>query len=116
MEDALPTTSTTSTLLAPEEVYAPNPNAALADKSDLTPSAKRSLRQKSRSNRKRNAEKADKLSGGGAAKEKENARRKLVGNRGVTVIGKDGKKQKSVVKGKQQKSEAVAQNGVRLKL
>lgn len=116
MEDALPTTSTTSTLLAPEEVYSTDKNNI--DKSDMTPAGKRALRQKRRQARKRNAEKVDKLSGA-AAREKEKARQKLVGNRGVTVIGKDGKKQKPV-KGKSaekgNRPDSSSQNAVKLKL
>ena len=116
MEDALPTTSTTSTLLAPEEVYAQDAYAANQDKSDMTPAQKRALHQKGRQQRKKNADKVDKLSGANSnAAAKEKARKDLIGTRGVSVIGKDGRKQKDV-KGKGSKNADSAQNGVRFKL
>ncbi|TKA56404.1 hypothetical protein B0A53_01974 [Rhodotorula sp. CCFEE 5036] len=102
VESALPTTHSTSTLLAPEEVYsaktdAARPNGALAiDAADLTPAQKKAQRQKSRQERKARAEKAERILAArdrkkGVRGEKDAAERKLVGVKGVTVIGKGGK-------------------------
>lgn len=102
VESALPTTHATSTLLAPEEVYsaktdAARPNGALAiDAADLTPAQKKAQRQKSRQERKARAEKAERILAArdrkkGVRGEKDAAERKLVGVKGVTVIGKGGK-------------------------
>ncbi|GAA5991347.1 hypothetical protein JCM10908_003268 [Rhodotorula pacifica] len=99
VESALPTTHSTSTLLAPEEVYSATSSAhsALAiDAADLTPAQKKAQRQKNRQERKARAEKAERILAArekkkGVRGEKEAAERKLVGVKGVTVIGKGGK-------------------------
>ncbi|KWU42620.1 hypothetical protein RHOSPDRAFT_20914 [Rhodotorula sp. JG-1b] len=103
VESALPTTHSTSTLLAPEEVYSaktdaarPNGGALAIDAADLTPAQKKAQRQKSRQERKARAEKAERILAArdrkkGVRGEKDAAERKLVGVKGVTVIGKGGK-------------------------
>ncbi|GAA5999900.1 uncharacterized protein JCM10292_003528 [Rhodotorula paludigena] len=101
VESALPTASSTSALLAPEEVYAASgPTSALAvDAADLTPAQKKALRQKGRQERKWRAERAERILASqerkkGARGEKEAAERKLIGTKGVTVLGKGGKEKK----------------------
>ncbi|GAA6041534.1 hypothetical protein JCM8097_004248 [Rhodosporidiobolus ruineniae] len=97
VESALPTTNSTSTLLAPEEVYsASGSTSALAvDKADLTPAQKKAQRQKAREQRKSQHEKADRILAAkqrrkGVKGEKERAEQILLGTKGVTVIGKNG--------------------------
>ncbi|GAA5981130.1 hypothetical protein JCM11641_003122 [Rhodosporidiobolus odoratus] len=97
VESALPTTNSTSMLLAPEEVYSAtgSTSALVTDKADLTPAQKKAQRQKAREQRKGRHEKADRILQAqqrrkGVKGEKENAEQKLIGLRGVTVIGKNG--------------------------
>lgn len=97
VESALPTTNSTSALLAPEEVYAASgSSSALAiDKADLTPAQKKAQRQKAREQRKSQHEKADRILEAkqrrkGVKGEKEKAEQILLGTKGVTVIGKSG--------------------------
>ncbi|GAA5845129.1 hypothetical protein JCM11251_008004 [Rhodosporidiobolus azoricus] len=97
VESALPTTNSTSALLAPEEVYAASgSSSALAvDKADLTPAQKKAQRQKAREQRKSQHEKADRILEAkqrrkGVKGEKERAEQILLGTKGVTVIGKNG--------------------------
>ncbi|BGP44298.1 U3 snoRNP protein [Rhodotorula kratochvilovae] len=109
VESALPTTHSTTTLLAPEEVYAlpTGADSALAtDKADLTPAQKKALRQKTRVGRKAVAERAERILKSqekrkGVRGEKEAAERALIGTRGVTVLGKGGVEKKD--KGKKRK-------------
>ena len=102
LESALPTSQSTTTLLAPEEVYtASGPYSALAvDKADLTPQQKKALRQKQRQGRKQVVERAERVLASqerrkGVRGEKEAAERQLIGARGVTVLGKGGKEKKA---------------------
>lgn len=88
MENTLPTTSSTSTLLAPEEVFTVDPTNE--DRSDFTPSMKKQARQKRRKARASIAKATEKFAKG-AKGEKERANKILVGTKGVTVIGKNGK-------------------------
>ncbi|PWN34876.1 Mpp10-domain-containing protein [Meira miltonrushii] len=118
MEESLPTTMSNGTQLAPEEVYAAGAhNEALEGaSSELTPEEKRrrhrQLRDEKRSKNERIAEHKKTVeinreafgqnrggrfagkSGGGkqngkkASEEKEEALRKLMGNKGVSVVGK----------------------------
>ncbi|GAA5912122.1 hypothetical protein JCM6882_003059 [Rhodosporidiobolus microsporus] len=97
VESALPTTNSTSALLAPEEVYAATgSSSALAiDKADLTPAQKKAQRQKAREQRKGQHEKAERILEAkqrrkGVKGEKERAEQVLLGTKGVTVIGKSG--------------------------
>lgn len=111
MESALPTTASVSTLLAPEEVFVPDPTNE--DRSDFTPSMKKTARQKRRKARAAMAKSAEKFSKGQKG-EKERATKELVGTKGVTVIGKGGK----VEGGKKRKrgDEDDGRSGVSLKL
>lgn len=103
MESALPTSLSTSTLLAPEEVYAPATGDARA-KGELTPGEKRAARGKERKKRRKQRDAlssaVDKFGANGAVggrgaprnvKEAKNqALKGLVKNgKGVTVVGKD---------------------------
>ena len=59
LESALPTAKATSTILAPEEVFAPNA-ADMRSKSELTPAEKQALRAKERKKRKKQRDMLDK--------------------------------------------------------
>lgn len=96
LESALPTSMTTSTLLAPEEVFAPSAGELRA-RSELTPTEKRSLRTKQRKARKKARDSMDKSvskfspkdSGKSIKAQKKDALKSVVkSGKGVTVIGK----------------------------
>ncbi|KAG8740904.1 hypothetical protein FRC10_003563 [Ceratobasidium sp. 414] len=102
LESALPTSLSTTTLLAPEEVYAPSPGDSRA-RGELTPGEKRAARSKERKKRRKQrdvlAEAVDKFGNKGSSsrgqpknvKEAKNqALNSLVkSGKGVTVVGKD---------------------------
>ncbi|KIS69084.1 uncharacterized protein UMAG_03062 [Mycosarcoma maydis] len=102
IESALPATSSSSTMLAPEEVYERSRHSTAMDgaKSEMTPEEKQRLHNKLRQEKRQRNEKiqdtrrALEQSGLVRAKkvnekeEKQQALKKLVGNRGVSVIGK----------------------------
>ncbi|KAL8279145.1 hypothetical protein RQP46_008401 [Phenoliferia psychrophenolica] len=111
LESALPATTTTSTLLAPEEVFVPDPTNE--DRSDFTPSQKKQARQKRRKARASIAKAAEKFSAG-AKGDKERATKELVGTKGVTVLGKGGKVE--VGKKRKRDGEDDGRSGVSLKL
>lgn len=130
MESALPTTQSTGTMLAPEEVYAASSHApAMAGaKSEMTPAEKRrqhnQLRQakRKRNERMRRAEDAIAVSRGAPRKEgdkaeKDKALKSLLGNKGVSVVGKDSKRQgvKEAVTGKKDKGKSSS-SGAQYKL
>ena len=103
MESALPTTKAATTMLAPEEVFAPQ-DAQLKARSELTPTEKRSLRNKQRKASKKTRSTLDqrvntlsKAKGiGGVKKQKEAALKSVVkSGKGVTVIGKKSKEKTS---------------------
>jgi U3 small nucleolar RNA-associated protein MPP10 len=96
LESALPTTKSASTLLAPEEVYAPSPSDLRA-RSELTPAEKRALHGKERKSKKmlrdsldKSVDKYAKMKGiGGVKKRKQAALESVVkSGKGVTVVGK----------------------------
>ncbi|EPQ31076.1 uncharacterized protein PFL1_01265 [Pseudozyma flocculosa PF-1] len=102
IEEALPSTSSSATMLAPEEVYERQRHAAAleGDKSEMTPAEKQRLHntlrreKRAKNDRIQDTRRALELAGlrrGGksATEEKADAMRKLVGNRGVTRKGKD---------------------------
>ncbi|KAF7964949.1 hypothetical protein HWV62_1448 [Athelia sp. TMB] len=100
LESALPTTKSTSTMLAPEEVFAPSPSD-LRSRTEMTPAEKRALRGKERKSRKKQRDALDKsvdkfatkVKGiGGVKRQKAEALRGVVKNgKGVTVVGKKSK-------------------------
>ncbi|KIM85244.1 hypothetical protein PILCRDRAFT_66715 [Piloderma croceum F 1598] len=101
LESALPTSKSASTMLAPEEVFAPSPSDLRA-RSELTPTEKRAVRTKERKARKRTRDALDKgvhkykklnTKGMGAIKkQKEVALQSIVkSSKGVTVVGKKSK-------------------------
>ena len=122
IESALPATASSSTMLAPEEVYERARHSTAMDgaKSEMTPEEKQRLHHKLRQEKRQRNDKiqdtrrALEMSGLVRAKkvnekeEKQQALKKLVGNRGVSVIGKDanaagagtGKNGKNKAKGK----------------
>ncbi|CDW99343.1 hypothetical protein [Sporisorium scitamineum] len=103
IETALPATASSSTMLAPEEVYERSLHSTAMDgaKSEMTPEEKQRLHNKLRQEKRQRNEKiqdtrkALEQSGLVRAKkvnekeEKQQALQKLVGNRGVSVIGKE---------------------------
>ena len=99
LESALPTTKSTSTMLAPEEIFAPTPQDLVA-RSELTPAQKRAVRNKQKKLKKKARDLLDKSVDkfarsrgvGGAKKQKEAALKTLVkSGKGVTVVGKKSK-------------------------
>ncbi|KAJ4489285.1 U3 small nucleolar ribonucleoprotein complex, subunit Mpp10 [Lentinula edodes] len=96
MESALPTTQSVSTMLAPEEVFAPS-SSTLRARSELTPAEKQTLRRKERKAKKKTRDalnlSTDKYArahkGGSLKKQKEDALKSVVkAGKGVTVVGK----------------------------
>ncbi|KAJ3814509.1 U3 small nucleolar ribonucleoprotein complex, subunit Mpp10 [Lentinula aff. lateritia] len=96
MESALPTTQSVSTMLAPEEVFAPS-SSTLRARSELTPAEKQSLRRKERKAKKKTRDalnlSTDKYAraqkSGSLKKQKEDALKSVVkAGKGVTVVGK----------------------------
>ena len=110
MEDALPTTQSAATMLAPEEMLAPATAAQLVARSELDPEQKRHARQKVRkaraAQRKALDVAVDKFAGksgagghgrarGGVKGEKDRALQELVKTgKGVTVVGQQPNKKK----------------------
>lgn len=99
LESALPTTKATSTMLAPEEIYAPA-SSEMRAKSELTPAEKRALRNKQKKTNKKardalekSVQKFGRPKGVGDVKrQKEAALKTLVkSGKGVTVVGKKSK-------------------------
>lgn len=125
MESALPTTMSAGTMLAPEEVYAASSHApAMAGaKSEMSSADKRrqhnQLRQakRKRNERIKRAEEAIARNGGAprpAVKaQKDEALKSLLGNKGVSVVGKDSKRQsvKQAVSGKRDAKGRAAAPG-----
>ncbi|TBU38040.1 Mpp10 protein [Dichomitus squalens] len=105
LESALPTTKATSTMLAPEEVYAPA-STDLRARSELTPTEKRALRNKQKKANKKARDAIEKSvqnfgrprGVGDVKRQKEAALKTLVkSGKGVTVVGK---KSKELAEGK----------------
>lgn len=121
MESALPSTSAASTMLAPEELFAPPTSSSLVARTELTPEEKQKARTKTRkakqSERKSLAMMAElygKKSKGGAKAEKERALRGLVKTgKGVTIVGKGDKEKGKAIK---RTAEGERADGKRLKL
>ncbi|KAI0961523.1 hypothetical protein AcV7_000603 [Taiwanofungus camphoratus] len=99
LESALPITMSTSTMLAPEEVYAPT-SSDLRARSELAPAEKRALRNKQKKAKKnardalkRSVEKfAQPKNIGGVKKQKEAALKSVIRTgKGITVVGKKSK-------------------------
>ncbi|KAI0662794.1 Mpp10 protein [Cubamyces menziesii] len=108
LESALPTTKATTTMLAPEEVYAPA-SSDLRARSELTPAEKRALRNKQKKAKKKvhdaiqkTAEKLGRPKGVGDVKRQKDAALKTLvkSGKGVTVVGKKGKELEGGKRGK----------------
>lgn len=124
IETALPSTASSSTMLAPEEVYERSRHSTAMDgaKSEMTPEEKQRLHNKLRQEKRQRNEKiqdtrkALEMSGLVRAKkvnekeEKQQALKKLVGNRGVSVIGKEANAAGAGT-GKNSKNKAKAKAG-----
>lgn len=125
IESALPSTSSSSTMLAPEEVYERSRHSTAMEgaKSEMTPEEKQRLHNKLRQEKRQRNEriqdtrKALEMSGLVRAKkvnekeEKQQALKKLVGNRGVSVVGKD-PNALGAGTGKKNKGKGKSANGV----
>lgn len=122
LESALPTTKSTTTMLAPEEVFAAP--SELRSHDELTPIEKRALRTKQRKARKKAKDQiaatVDKFArtqkgrgtAGAVKREKEKALKSVVkSGRGVTVVGKKGAELK-----RNGKAKAAPMDGKKLKL
>ena len=125
MESALPTNMSAASMLAPEEVYEASAHAPAmtGSKSEMTPQEKRrmhnQLRQakRKRNDRIRRTQESLELSRGAPRKqntkeEKEQALKGLMGNKGVSVVGKDQKRRdvRDAVSGQKRKPGADAPN------
>ena len=108
LESALPTTKATTTMLAPEEVYAPA-SSDLRARSELTPAEKRALRNKQKKANKKARDALDKSvqkfgrpkGVGDVKRQKEAALKTLVkSGKGVTVVGKKSKEEGKRGRGK----------------
>ena len=121
MESALPTTLSTGTMLAPEEVYETPAQAPalVGPPSEQSHTEKqrlhhqRRLAKRQRRDRRQRAEAALERSRGapqrGTQSEKDQALKSLVGHKGVTVVGKDSKRRsvKDAVAGRRPSSSAA---------
>jgi U3 small nucleolar RNA-associated protein MPP10 len=114
LESALPTGASTSTLLAPEEIFAPQQRGTLTSKAEMTPSQKKAERLRARKAKQVTMQAIQKYGGNGggksASKQKDRAMNSLIGKRGVTVIGK-GKTAKSALTGRDRKERVNDANG-----
>ncbi|KAK0456486.1 U3 small nucleolar ribonucleoprotein complex, subunit Mpp10 [Armillaria borealis] len=97
LESALPTTESTATMLAPEEVFAPS-SADLRSRSEMTPSEKQALRAKERKARKKRRDQLDtavdkyaKTKGSIKSQKKVALETAVKSGKGVTVVGKQRK-------------------------
>ncbi|KAF8132076.1 U3 small nucleolar ribonucleoprotein complex, subunit Mpp10 [Boletus edulis] len=109
LESALPSSRSFASILAPEEVLAPTSSADARARSELTPAEKNARRAKERKARKHVRDAlnktldryANKKRKGNVKEEKEAALKSLVkSGKGVTVVGKGGKMQKTGKSGK----------------
>ncbi|KAG5648018.1 hypothetical protein DXG03_007052 [Asterophora parasitica] len=96
LESALPTTKSATTMLAPEEVFAPSASELRA-RSELTPAEKRALRGKERKAKKKSRDALEKdvdkyaraRGIGGVKKQKRAALESVIkSGKGVTIVGK----------------------------
>ncbi|KAK0465145.1 U3 small nucleolar ribonucleoprotein complex, subunit Mpp10 [Desarmillaria tabescens] len=97
LESALPTTESTATMLAPEEVFAPSPSD-LRSRSEMTPSEKQALRAKERKARKKRrdqlntaVDKYARTKGSVKSQKKDALEMAVKSGKGVTVVGKQRK-------------------------
>jgi U3 small nucleolar RNA-associated protein MPP10 len=126
METALPATSSTSTMLAPEEVFQPATQSSLVARSELTPEEAQRQRERRRKAKKQErkhlgdmAELYGKKKGGagGVKGEKERALQSLVkSGKGVTVVGKNGNEQGRKRGSRGEGGDEAREDGKRLKL
>ncbi|KAK0208326.1 U3 small nucleolar ribonucleoprotein complex, subunit Mpp10 [Desarmillaria ectypa] len=104
LESALPTTESTATMLAPEEIFAPT-SSDLRSRSEMTPNEKQALRAKERKARKKRRDQlntaVDKYARtkGSIKSQKQDALEIAVkSGKGVTVVGKQ---RKNILQGKE---------------
>lgn len=131
METALPAASSTSTMLAPEEMFQPATQASLVARSELTPEEAQRQRERKRKAKKQErkhlgdmAELYGKGAGGGKKRaeggtkgEKERALAGLVkSGKGVTVVGKSDKEAGRAIKRGAPGDTGEREDGKRLKL
>ena len=118
----MPLSMSTSSGLAPEEIYAPEQNGTLTAKSEMTPSQKKAARAKARKARMQTQKVIDKYGGKSRndKQAKERAMNSLIGKRGVTVVGK-GKAAKSALTGQERRvrgsgPDTTGMSGAKFKL
>ncbi|KAG7450486.1 Mpp10 protein [Guyanagaster necrorhizus] len=106
LESTLPTTESTATMLAPEEVFAPS-SSDLRSRSEMTPHEKQALRMKERKARKKRRDQLDiamdkyARTRGSVKSQKKDALETVVkSGKGVTVVGKQ---RKDILQGKKSK-------------
>jgi len=126
MESALPTSTSLSSMLAPEEVSARATRVQLTAKSEMSPAEKRAQRlreKKAKAKRSDTIERQrSKVSGvakgaGAVKKEKKKALEAVTKGKGVTVVGKGSAKSRNGIKAQQgTKRTAPPVNGQKLKL
>lgn len=101
LESALPSGKSVASMLAPEEVLAPASSSDIRARSELTPTEKRARRTRERKAKKRMRDALDKhlkvkSNKRSAKQEKEAALKSLVkSGKGVTVVGKGNKTQRT---------------------
>ncbi|WVO14641.1 hypothetical protein L204_102278 [Cryptococcus depauperatus] len=121
MESALPPSASTSTMLAPQELFAAASTSSLVARSELSPEQAQKLRSRNRKQKKTERKKLEEMAKlyGNARnkndrKDKEEALKELVKNgKGVTVVGKTAKDGKQGMKRGDREDEP---NSKRLKL
>ncbi|WVQ78616.1 hypothetical protein IAT38_000702 [Cryptococcus sp. DSM 104549] len=121
MESALPPTASTSTMLAPQELFAAPSASSLVARSELTPEEAQRQRNKHRKQKKADRQKLGDMAElygkkkKSAKEEKEEALKGLVKTgKGVTVVGKGAKEAGKA--SKRGAEESATQGGKRLKL
>ncbi|KAK4686359.1 U3 small nucleolar RNA-associated protein MPP10, partial [Tremellales sp. Uapishka_1] len=122
LESALPPTSAATTMLAPEEMFAPASASALVSRSELTPEEKQKQRGKHRKAKQALNQRLDgmaELYGRKKQSKKEEKEKALQGlvksGKGVTVVGK-GEKEMNKAGKRARGDEGKKEDGKRLKL
>ena len=119
LESALPPTSASTTILAPEELFAPPKASTLVSRTEINPEEKQRARTRSRKSKQNQLRKLGGMAElygkkQGTRAEKDRAMAGLVkAGKGVTVIGKG---EKEMNKARKRAAEGERTDGKRLKL
>ncbi|KDN40883.1 Mpp10-domain-containing protein [Tilletiaria anomala UBC 951] len=143
MESGIPSSANGASMLAPEEVYDPQAGGRISAsfagaKEEMTPAEKQKAHSRIRKQKKKRNERIERTrqeieaarqnagmrpklpkGKGGDRQEKADALKKLIGNKGVSVVGKDGKRTaQQAIRGqvKDQGAPSAAASGSTLKL